>query len=108
MFLLWQQADNSSSIQKNSSLFWQLKNYITYSNTWGKHSVTAMLGQEMWESSYDYMSLLNTSLPLNEIHNPMLGTGEKTPNYGFGSSAMASFFTCFAITTIFVTFSITI
>ena len=89
----WQQPDNSSSIQKNSSLFWQLKNYITYSNTWGKHSVTAMLGQEMWESSYDYMSLLNTSLPLNEIHNPMLGTGEKTPNYGFGSSAMASFFT---------------
>ena len=89
----WQQPDNSSSIQKNSSLFWQLKNYLTYSNTWGKHSVTAMLGQEMWESSYDYMSLLNTSLPLNEIHNPMLGTGEKTPNYGFGSSAMASFFT---------------
>lgn len=89
----WQQPDNSSSVQKNSNLFWQLKNYLTYSNTWGKHNVSAMVGQEMWESSYDYMSLNNTSLPLNEVRNPMLGTGEKTPNYGFGSSAMASFFT---------------
>lgn len=89
----WQQPDNSSSVQKNSNLFWQLKNYLTYSNTWGKHNVSAMVGQEMWESSYDYMSLNNTSLPLNEVRNPMLGTGEKTPTYGFGSSAMASFFT---------------
>ena len=89
----WQQPDNSSSVQKNSNLFWQLKNYLTYTNTWGKHNVSAMVGQEMWESSYDYMSLNNTSLPLNEVRNPMLGTGEKTPNYGFGSSAMASFFT---------------
>ena len=89
----WQQPDNSSSVQKNSNLFWQLKNYLTYTNTWGKHNVSAMVGQEMWESSYDYMSLNNTSLPLNEVRNPMLGTGEKTPTYGFGSSAMASFFT---------------
>ena len=89
----WQQPDNSSSVQKNSNLFWQLKNYLTYSNTWGKHNVSAMVGQEMWESSYDYMSLNNTSLPLNEVRNPMLGTGEKTPTYGFGSSSMASFFT---------------
>ncbi|MBO5498018.1 MAG: TonB-dependent receptor [Bacteroidales bacterium] len=89
----WQQPDNSSSVQKNSNLFWQLKNYLTYTNTWGKHNVSAMIGQEMWESSYDYMSLNNTSLPLNEVRNPMLGTGEKTPTYGFGSSAMASFFT---------------
>ena len=89
----WQQPDNSSSVQKNSNLFWQLKNYLTYSNTWGKHNVSAMVGQEMWESSYDYMSLNNTSLPLNDVRNPMLGTGEKTPTYGFGSSAMASFFT---------------
>ena len=89
----WQQPDNSSNVQKNSNVFWQLKNYLTYSNTWGKHNVSAMVGQEMWESRYDYMSLNNTSLPLNDVRNPMLGTGEKNPNYGFGSSAMASVFT---------------
>lgn len=89
----WQRASNSSSIQKNSSTFWQLKNYLTYSNSIGKHSFTAMLGQECWESKYDYSSIANTDLPSNEVHNPALGDGTPSINYGFGSSSMASFFT---------------
>ena len=88
----WKQTNNSSSIQNNSGLYWQLKNYLTYSNTWGKHSVSAMLGQEMWESSYEWMRLAGETLPLNDVKNPMLGN-KKTPGYGFGSSSMASFFT---------------
>ena len=89
----YSQPDASIRVQKNSSLYWQLKNYLTYANQWGKHNVTAMVGQEMWESTYDYMSLFNNGLPLNDSRNPMLGTGEMNENYGFGSSAMASFFT---------------
>ena len=89
----WKNSSNSMSWQKNNSNFWQLKNYITYSNQFGKHSVTAMLGQECWESNWDYLSGSNTGLPSDEIHNLKLATGTATINSGFGSSAMASFFT---------------
>jgi len=89
----WKRDSNSSSIQKNNSTFWQLKNYVTYNGQIDKHSFTAMLGQECWESNYDYTSVANTNLPSDAVHNPALGTGTPSINSGFGSSAMASFFT---------------
>ncbi len=89
----WNRDDNYASIQKNSSTFWQLKNYVTYSRTFGKHSATAMVGQECWESKYDYNNVANTSLPSNAVHNPELGDGTPQIGAGFGSSSMASFFT---------------
>lgn len=89
----WARPQNQSRMQKNSSTFWALKNYITYSNQFGKHSITAMLGQEAWESKWDYVSIFNTLLPNDEVHNPALGTGTPQIGAGFGSSAMASFFT---------------
>ncbi len=90
----WHRTTNKSSIQKNSSTFWQLKNYLTYTKTIAdRHHMTAMLGQECWESKYDYSSIANTNLPSDEVHNPKLGQGSPQINYGFGSSAMASFFT---------------
>ncbi len=89
----WTRNSNSMSWQKNNSMFWQLKNYLTYSNEFGKHSLTAMLGQECWESNYNYLSGSNTGLPSDEIHNLKLATGDASVNSGFGSSAMASFFT---------------
>ena len=90
----WHRTTNRSSIQKNSSTFWQLKNYLTYTKTLAdRHNLTAMLGQECWESKYDYSSIANTNLPSDEVHNPKLGQGSPQINYGFGSSSMASFFT---------------
>ena len=89
----WTRDSNSSSIQKNSSTFWQLKNYITYNGEIGKHRFTAMAGQECWESAYDLNGVTNTNLPSNNIHNPALGQGTPSINSGFGSSSMASFFT---------------
>lgn len=85
---------NESSIQKNNNTYWQLKNYVTYSNTFAeKHSLTAMVGQECWESKWDYTKVANTNLPSDAVHNPQLGTGTANINAGFGSSSMASFFT---------------
>ena len=85
---------NESSIQKNNNTYWQLKNYVTYSNTFAeKHSVTAMVGQECWESKWDYTRVANNNLPSDAVHNPQLGTGTATINAGFGSASMASFFT---------------
>ncbi len=89
----WVRSQNSISYQKNSSYFWQLKNYLTYNNQWGKHSLTAMVGQECWESRYNYLSGSNTDLPSDEVHNVALATGTPSIGSGFGSSSMASFFT---------------
>lgn len=84
---------NSMTEQRNKNFFWQLKNYLTYSNTWGRHNLTAMAGQECWESSWNYLGVTNTNLPDNDIHNIKLAQGDASVNSGFGSSAMASFFT---------------
>lgn len=89
----WKRDSNYSSIQKNSSTFWQLKNYVTYSGMIDKHNFTAMLGQECWASNYDNISVTNTNLPSDAVHNPALGTATPVIGSGFGSSAMASFFT---------------
>jgi len=89
----WNRDQNQSRIQKNSNTYWSLSNYLSYNNNWGKHSVSAMLGQEAWESKYDYTSVYNTNLPNDIVHNPALGTGDPQIGAGWGSSSMASFFT---------------
>ena len=87
----WSREKNMSSVQKNDNRFWQLKNYLTYSGNVDKHDYTVMLGQEMWESTYEYQSVTASALPSNDIKNPNLGT-DPLISFGFGSSAMASFF----------------
>lgn len=89
----WKRAKNESNIQKNSSTFWQLKNYVTYSGDIKNHHFTAMLGQECWESRYDNTSVFNNGMPSDAVHSPALGTGTPVIGTGFGSGAMASVFT---------------
>jgi len=84
---------NSSSWQKNNSKYWQLKNYITYNGQIGKHRFTAMLGQECWESYWDYTQQSNTGLASNDINAPDLGTGTPSIGTGWGRTTMSSFFT---------------
>lgn len=89
----WVRSSNQSHKQDNNSTYWQLKNYLTYSHTFDKHSLTAMLGQECWRSDYEYKSIDNTNLPSDEVHNPALGNGTPTISNGWGTATMASFFT---------------
>ena len=90
----YHQNNNTASTQKNSNKFWQIKNYITWTHTFAdKHNVTGMVGQEAWESSWDYLSASNTGLPNDKVHNVKLGTGNPTVDSGFGEASMASFFT---------------
>lgn len=84
---------NDSRIQHNYNSFWQVKNYITYSGKVSQLDFSAMVGQECWESAYQYNWVHNTNLPNDIVHNPALGTGTQSFSYGFGSSSMASFFT---------------
>lgn len=91
---LWVRGTNESSIQDNNSWFWQLKNYLTYTGSVSKLDFTAMIGQECWESHYDYQSVFASGLPSNNVHNPALGNKSSfNISAGYGSSAMASFFT---------------
>ena len=85
---------NRSRWSKNNSTFWQLKNYITYNGSAGKHSYTAMVGQEAWESKYDKITIEGKNLTSDDIHSPQLGaSASQVFGNSFGSSAMASFFT---------------
>lgn len=90
----WQKSKNEMSLQKSTGQFLQFKNYLTYTGSIDKHSFTAMVGQECWKSKYDYNYNYAIGLPSNDIHNP--GLGDQTSyqlKAGFGTSAMASFFT---------------
>lgn len=90
----WTRTKNYNSIQKSTGSFVQFKNYLTYSGSFGKHSFTAMLGQECWKSKWDNARTEAQDLPTNSIHNPSLGDPSTFKiNNGFGTSAMASFFT---------------
>ncbi len=90
----YKQDQNSMSYQKNGSMFWQIKNYLTYSNKIGEHSFSGMVGQEAWESNWNYLSGSSTGLTSDEIHNVSLGDPTShSVGHGFGSAAMASFFT---------------
>lgn len=88
----WERPINSMRAQKNKNTYWQIKNYLTYARSFGKHSGTLMIGQDTWENEYDYQSVYNTNLPSNDIHNPSLGDGIPQITYGFGSSSNVSFF----------------
>ncbi|MDR0893744.1 MAG: TonB-dependent receptor [Prevotellaceae bacterium] len=80
--------------QKNSNSYWNLKNYLTYNGKIGKHSFTAMAGQEASESNWDYMRIRGVDLGSNAVKNPQLAS-EANQTYfdGYGDGAMASFFT---------------
>jgi len=87
----WKRSINSDAKQHNENIFWQLKNYLTYSKDFGLHKTNFMLGQEMSESTWEYLAASASNLPDNLIHNPVLGS-DPMINSGFGSSSMASVF----------------
>ncbi len=90
----YNRTQNSASQNKSASKFWSLKNYITWTQQFNKHNVTGMVGQELWESRYDWMQISSSGLPSDDVHSPALGDLDSQKfNNGFGSSSMASFFT---------------
>ena len=89
----WTRNSNQMNLQKNENTFLQFKNYLTYANTFDKHSVTAMLGQESWVSHWGGFSGARSGLTSDEIINIGKGDGTPTVNQYYGSASMASFFT---------------
>ena len=83
---------STGSNGKYDNRYWQVKNFLTYNKLFGEHSITAMIGQETSESSWENMSIKNTGMSSNDIKNPALGEGDPTIGYGFGSNARVSVF----------------
>lgn len=77
---------------KYENRYWQVKNFMTYNKTLGDHSLTAMIGQETSEWSWENMSVSNKGLSNNDFKNPALGSGDPSITYGYGSGARVSFF----------------
>ncbi len=91
----WVRNNNESHWQDNNSWYWSLKNYVSYNGkAFEKLNYTAMIGQECWESNYNYSGVTSTGLPSDDVHNPSLGNPNSAKiNTGYGSASMASFFT---------------
>ena len=89
----WDRDSNTSAWSHNNSKYYAVKNYLTYANTFGKHSMSGMFGQELWDSSWENARVEGSKLPSDEVHNPALGAATPKIGVGFGSSSMASFFT---------------
>ncbi|HZK97972.1 MAG TPA: TonB-dependent receptor [Prolixibacteraceae bacterium] len=86
---------NSASKRYNQNMFWQFKNYVTYNFKFlENNNVTAMLGQEASEWTYENLSGESKSLPTNDIHEPGLGDIKSmSVGSGRGSGAMNSYYT---------------
>lgn len=84
---------NQARRQYSRNLYWELKNFLTYTTSIERHNLTLMAGQEVSEWRNEWMSGLSTGLPSNDIQSP--GLGDITTmrvGSGFGSGAMASFY----------------
>ncbi len=88
----YQSSSNYVRHQKNQNTYWEVKNYLTYTNTFAeKHSVTAMVGQETSEYNYEYMGGDAYYLESDKFHEPQYGS-DKTINSGHGSGSRVSLF----------------
>ncbi|RYY36170.1 MAG: TonB-dependent receptor [Sphingobacteriaceae bacterium] len=50
---------------RNNSLYWAIKNYLNYDNSFGKHTVSGTVGHEAQRSDYDYINVKRENLKLN-------------------------------------------
>lgn len=85
-------SENSRSEQKNYSIYWAWRNILTYNNTFGKHSINAMLGHEMTSSHWEYLQGKRLYGPDN-LHDMSAGDATSaTNNGGSGNTRFMSFF----------------
>ena len=78
---------------KNDSKYWSWRNILTYNNTFDKHAINAMLGQEMSESKWENLQGSATGFLTNTT--PDLSAGDATSSIATGTTganSIASFF----------------
>jgi TonB-dependent starch-binding outer membrane protein SusC len=84
---------NQSRRRYTQSLYWEIKNYLTYNQSFGAHTVTALLGQEASESTWEGMEATRSTFLTNDIQELNAGDATTATNSGYrGSAALASYF----------------
>ena len=88
----WSQNSSGSRGSSNSS-YWSFKQYMTYMNTFGKHSLNVMAGHEAQESSWENLSAGRTGYLFNSVHELNVGDAKTaTNNNQKGSSSIESYY----------------
>ena len=78
--------------QRSTNVYYGVRNFLNYNQTFGKHKVTALLGHEFQESEYDQLDASRQNLAQNI---PAIGAGgEAGQSLGsyLGDFAMESYF----------------
>lgn len=85
---------SSSSRSASNSNDWTLKTYLTYNGTFArKHNLSAMIGHEAQENTYEYLSGSRTGFLFNSVHELNVGDALTAKSYSSrGSSAIESYF----------------
>ncbi|PTN10138.1 TonB-dependent receptor [Mangrovibacterium marinum] len=78
--------------RQDESLYWIWKNYATYYETFGKHTINFMLGSETSKSSWEGIQIVKDQLTSNDIR-VLSADGELVSNSGWKDAASnVSFF----------------
>ncbi|GHV40113.1 SusC/RagA family TonB-linked outer membrane protein [Bacteroidia bacterium] len=84
---------NEGRYTKQYNKYWSWRNILTYNKTFGVHAVTAMLGQEMSKSTWEYLLGSRNGFPSNISTGLTLGDATTAYNDGYdGEASLASVF----------------
>jgi TonB-linked SusC/RagA family outer membrane protein len=87
--------NNNATLNRSitNSTYWSWKEYFNYAHTWGKSSLTALLGREVWASNYNYIPLSGSGFPAgNNVQSIGLANAvAATIPEGLGDQVMQSF-----------------
>ncbi len=73
--------------------YWSWRNIVTYANTFGKHTINAMLGQEMSHNHYETQLTSATGFPSNTATDPSAGNNDSSTPVGYqDNSSIFSYF----------------
>ncbi len=86
--------DVSQLLQRRDTQFdYIFKNYFTYTNQWGAHGLTAMVGTEAVRAEYEGSELFKINLATNDIITPNQGDNSPIPTTGWaGANSLNSYF----------------
>lgn len=73
--------------------YWSWRNILTYNNTFGKHAINAMLGQEMSHNHYETQVTSATGFPSNTATDPSAGSNDSSSPVGYqDNNSLFSYF----------------
>lgn len=86
---------NASRRNYAQSLYWEIKNYLTYQQKFNDvHNVSLLLGHEASEANWEGLMAQRTAFLTNDIQEINAGDAQTATNSGYrGSSALESYFT---------------